>query len=350
MRSFLLSFALQVTSMPVLGAGGAVPVPWIYGLHETPPASPAYAPQLQLNCRITMQAETSIRGESIYLEDLASCEGPQQLCREVLAVALAPSPKPGSGLKFPVTSVMQTLREEFPHHTFEFDGATQTNLKATAQPIDAKRLREALEERLSRQSGPLRVSLQSLRVPYSQKLRHEHYEYDFPEWDSELQRIAQFPRKTFVSLKTVARDAVTGAKAPIEWVTQVAVRVEIQALVTRKNLSRAVPLEESDVVLRWLPYQENLVKDLKELHGKSLRVALREGQPLRNFDLYQEPDVRRGERVEATVLSGGVKMNSAGQAMETGTVGQKVRIQLDSTRRQVMGLIVARSQVEVHMP
>jgi flagella basal body P-ring formation protein FlgA len=99
-----------------------------------------------------------------------------------------------------------------------------------------------------------------------------------------------------------------------------------------------------------VPYQENVVRDAASLEKQILRVTARPGQVLRIYDLTRDPDVKRGERVEASVVSAGVKMNSAAQAMESAAIGQRIRVQLDTTKRQVMATVIGPSKVEVHMP
>ncbi len=68
---------------------------------------------------------------------------------------------------------------------------------------------------------------------------------------------------------------------------------------------------------------------------------------IRSWDLTREPEVLRGDRIEAVISSGGVRLNSVAQALEPGFIGQKIRIRLETTKKSVMGIVIARSQVEV---
>lgn len=346
MRNVFLSLLLHVFGTPVLG----LPTSVSSASHALGKLS--YPPQLHLNCTLHLRDVANAEGGRIYLEDVASCEGPSGLCREALSIEAGLSPKPGQELRMKSQDLQSLVQAELPQHKFKFTGPTEVRVRAGFQVIDQAKLRKLIEDRLSRQDGrkSLRFLLQSLRVPQLTYLRHNDYSYSFPDFDEQLQRLYDSPRRSHLSLKVRAEDARASGGESFEWSVQVTLKAELLAVLAKRDLPRGTLVQEGDVLESWIPFQENVVREKSELQGKSLRMSVRAGQTLRSFELAQEPDVRRGDRVEAAVLSSGVKMDASGQAMETGVVGQKIRVQLDSTKRQVMGLIVARAQVEVHLP
>lgn len=350
MRKIFLSLLLQTMPVPALGYVPVSLVSSIYGPGKETALNTVYAPQLQLTCTLDFKESIEVINDRIYLEDLASCDGPAQLCQEALAIELGKSPLPGLQGKFKRRDVLAIVQEEFPQHTFEASGPEQVNVIANGVVVNNQKLKQSFTERLSDQEGPIRFELQNIRSASLMRLRHEDYEISFPSWHEELNRLRQFPRRTMISLTARAEDTKGASAETFEWPVQVTVKAQLLTLVAARSLPRGSPIGEKDVRLDWLPFQENVLRHAKDLSGKTLRMAVREGQVLRPFELMQEPDVRRGEKVEAAIISGGVRMNGVGQAMEAGIVGQKIRVQLDSTKRQMFGTIVAKSLVEVQMP
>lgn len=348
MRKIFLSLLLQISGTPALGRSLTLPVP----SSRVVAHSGSYAPQLRLTCILNLQEGATVEGGRFYVDEVAKCEGPTALCREIGAIEGGPSPKPGQEVRLKSQDLLAIVQTEFPQHQISMAGSPEAKIRASSRAIDASSLRQAIEEKLAQDESQslLRFRLQTLRVPQLVHLRHGEYSFEFPDWAEQLQRLKESPRRTFVPLRVRAVDARMSGGEIFEWQAQLGLKAEVLGLVADRALARGSLMSAADVKQVWLPYQENLLKDSSALKGKSLRMAVSQGQALRTFELAQEPDVRRGERIEAAILSSGVKMNASGQAMETGSIGQKIRVQLDSTKRQVMGLIIARAQVEVHLP
>ncbi len=350
MRRAFLSILMQTITVPVLGQSVGRPVDWVYGGNASKTTKTLYAPQLRLACTLTFREEISTERDRVYLEDLADCKGPAGLCHEISTIEVSPSPKPGLDVKLLRSRILDNIREEYPQHTFDGDGPEAIRVKAIAASVDLEKVRAALDEKFAEQTGNLRFSLQSMRSAMLMRLRHQNYHFEFPQWDMELKKLLQFPRRTLLTINVKAINDEGDSPETFSWPLQLSVRAELLTLVPTRSMARGSLAQAENFEEKWLPYQENTVHDKKELNGKSLRISVREGQALRIFELMQEPDVRRGEKIEAAVFSGGVKMNSPGQAMETGVVGQKIRVQIDTTKRQLFGTIIAKSKVEVQMP
>ncbi len=351
MRKVFLSVLLHVFGTPVLGR--PLPSPLSLGSGGSVKGN-TYAPQLKLACTLYLGEAATVQGARIFLDELVRCDGPQTLCREVSAIDFGASPKPGQEITIKSSDLQAIVAAEYPQHSFTFAGAPLIKVRASSKPIDQASVRATIEERLSAEEGKnklgLRFRLQSLRVPQMFRLRHNSYALEFPDWQEQMERLQLAPRRTLITLQVRAIDSSGAGEEAFEWQAQIGVRAEIKALLANRALVRGSMPSESDVIEQWLPYQENVLRSKAELGGKSLRMSVKAGQVLRVYELVQEPDVRRGDRIEAAVLTSGVKMSASGQALDTGAIGQKIRIQLDSTKRQVMGLVIAKAQVEVHLP
>ncbi|MCP5022413.1 MAG: flagellar basal body P-ring formation protein FlgA [bacterium] len=100
----------------------------------------------------------------------------------------------------------------------------------------------------------------------------------------------------------------------------------------------------------------------KRAHGVSSRplsfrnlqnaVAARElapGDPVYARDVTREIVVTEGHRVQVEVQSGRVSATTAGVARQDGRIGDTVRVQLDSSERELTGTVVAKNRIRVDL-
>jgi flagella basal body P-ring formation protein FlgA len=338
---FFLTFAAQAW------AAESLPVSALYGQDSA--STPAALP-LTLESSLIVQEQSEIKRARIYMQDLARCQGSVLLCRDILAIDLGPSPKAGQEKSFTEADLRKALDLELPQQKILIQAPQRIRLLATALPLDGLRIRQQIEARLPELEGPYRFTLNNVRVPVGLRLRHDNYRIDFPSWTQDFSFIRQNPRRSLVNVMVRLIDQEAGSSEQFDLAVQVSLRTEMQAAVVMKPMERGQLVHPEAVAFQWVPYQENVVRDAASLEKQLLRITARPGQVLRVYDLTRDPDVKRGERVEASVVSNGVKMNSAAQAMESAAIGQRIRVQLATTKRQVMATVIGPSKVEVHMP
>ncbi|WP_141736263.1 flagellar basal body P-ring formation chaperone FlgA [Oligoflexus tunisiensis] len=341
-----LAILLLTFASAVWGAE-PVAVSQLYGQES---AAPQPTLPLTLESTLIMREQTEIRRARIYMQDIASCQGSVLLCRDILAIDLGPSPKAGHEKSLTEADLRKALDLELPQQKVLIQAPSRMRLIATALPVDAARIRQLVEARLPELDGPYRFTLNTVRVPVGLRLRHGNYRIEFPSWEQDFSFIRQNPRRSLVNLMVRLIDQEAGSSEHYDLTVQVVLRAEVKAAVVVQAMERGQLLNPEAVDFQWVPYQENVVRDASALEKQILRLTARPGQVLRNYDLVRDPDVKRGERVEAYVVSNGVKMNSAAQAMESAAIGQRIRVKLATTKRQVMATVTGPSKVEVHMP
>ncbi|MDQ3233295.1 MAG: flagellar basal body P-ring formation chaperone FlgA [Pseudobdellovibrionaceae bacterium] len=340
-------FILLLTFASVARAAEPVPVSALYGQ-----GSSSQTPTLPLTLQstVTVQELNEIKRARVYVQDIATCQGSILLCRDILAIDLGPSPKAGQEKSLTEADLRKALDLELPQQKVDIHVPQRIRLVATALPVDPLRIREQVDIRLPELEGPYRFTLNNVRVPVGLRLRHDNYRIEFPSWKQDFSFILQNPRRALVNVMVRLVDQEPGSSEQFDLTVQVVLRAEVQAAVVTIAMDRGLLINPESVAFQWVPYQENVVRDAAALEKQLLRSTVRPGQVLRVYDLSRDPDVKRGERVEASVVSNGVKMNSAAQALESAAIGQRIRVQLDTTKRQVMAIVTGPSKVEVHMP
>ena len=93
---------------------------------------------------------------------------------------------------------------------------------------------------------------------------------------------------------------------------------------------------------------EQLVDDPKRISGYSAARPLLVGDPLLLNDWRPVAVVKAGDRVKVAVTGAGFELSSEGQAIESGKVGDRVRVRLDDGR-MVTGVATALGAVAVQL-
>lgn len=123
-----------------------------------------------------------------------------------------------------------------------------------------------------------------------------------------------------------------------------------QVLVTSRPLSRGEALSAQDVRLEVRDITTTrgaYLTDPAQLSGKILKRTVPEGR-LVTADLLNEEDViKRGQRVTLLVSQDGFMVQMAGTALSDGTINERIRVENNSSRRTVEGIVRSPKLVEV---
>jgi flagella basal body P-ring formation protein FlgA len=139
-----------------------------------------------------------------------------------------------------------------------------------------------------------------------------------------------------------------------DYQVQAQVRVRGPVLTTQGSLRRGQVLQQEDIVQSRIPWR-NLPSSAfglksQDVIGKSLRLSLGAGENLNRDFLENPPEVRSGELVEITILSGpGVIIRSRGVAKQEGRAGDWIRVEQPESRKSVSAQVLGRRQVELRL-
>ncbi len=352
--SLFLSYSLELCAQPVDLLQQLYGKPTAQSGSQVP--SQAQAPQsvstpvlpaVNETVTLTLKENFAVARERMFLSDLASCRGPKMICDEMRGIDLGAAPRPMRQDRLSRSHVEAMVQKEFDAATVVWDGADHCLVTALSSPTNEEAVVRLLEREFEAAPKGMRVIVQSIRLPTMQVLRHNNYSYRIANFGDQISRVFANPRSRFAQVKILAVDQDPSSQATVEFIAQINLRVEIQALVLTQAKERGERLSADAIQLQWIPYQDQVVTDDKLLLGKLLRSRLMANAAIRTWDLTREPEVQRGDRIEAVINSGGIKLNSVAQALEPGFIGQKIRIRLEATKKNILAVVTARAQVEV---
>lgn len=122
--------------------------------------------------------------------------------------------------------------------------------------------------------------------------------------------------------------------------------------VARADLPRGRVLGAADLEERWMETTHLAAADLPalgEVVGRRLERYLVAGRHIPARLLEQVPDVRRGEALTVTVVSGGVRISAGAEALEDARVGESLKVRLSDTGRRLDARLTAPGRAEVEV-
>lgn len=123
-----------------------------------------------------------------------------------------------------------------------------------------------------------------------------------------------------------------------------------EAVVASAHFQAGTVLQPEDLriarVHRALVHGE-VARTIAEAAGQALRRQIAPGQPLPLADLTAPAIVQKGASVLMTLETGGISLAAQGQALESGSVGERIRVLNTSSRAVVLADVLGPGQVRV---
>ncbi|WP_019626463.1 flagellar basal body P-ring formation chaperone FlgA [Thioalkalivibrio sp. ALJT] len=139
---------------------------------------------------------------------------------------------------------------------------------------------------------------------------------------------------------------------PVTWQLYVPATVERHArvLVANRSLPRQHVLTAGDLRFQRIEtsrHAGSYHEDKSELVGQQTRRNIRSGQIIGTQHVTQREIISRGQRVTILAENGAIAIRMQGEALENGTLGDRIRVKNTSSGRVVEGEIQASGDVRV---
>lgn len=125
-----------------------------------------------------------------------------------------------------------------------------------------------------------------------------------------------------------------------------------EILVANKRIRRGQEITTEDVTFLkknmgkdWRDHFFN-IKDLKSAQAKQL---IKNGLPIKKRMVKPVPLIKNGQTIKVALVSKLLKVSTAGIAKQDGVFGQTIRVRLNSTGRQISGVVKSNNIIEVSM-
>ena len=124
------------------------------------------------------------------------------------------------------------------------------------------------------------------------------------------------------------------------------------ALILTRSLRRGDIISEADITVRQIRVSRPgvLASRVSDVVGRSITRNLSQGEALPLNLVIDTPIIERGKSVTILVRSGGLVVKTRGEAMESGALGDTIRVRNITSRTVVTAVVVTDDTVEVRMP
>jgi flagella basal body P-ring formation protein FlgA len=278
--------------------------------------------------RYPVASHVSVAGERVTLADLVP-EAPA----EWQQVALGRSPRPGGERVLAREWVLQRAQQVGAGDALELGGDVVVSRPGGV--VDREAVVAAVEQALQ------------LRLHPGENLRIDAVGLPNPVAAEAFELVARLPDGELPSPATLWVDVEADGKS----VGRAWVRVEISrgrpVLVLTRGVRRGDVLAPDDVEVRSGQGVSGGYSDPSQVVGKQLVRTLRPGAALRSRDVKSVPLVDRGDLVRIVARVGGVVASTMGKSMETGGVGDLVRVENLQSGRLLTGVLQEGGVVEI---
>jgi len=285
---------------------------------------------------IRVQPQSTVAGAVVRLGDVAALDG---AARDLAAVELGEAPAPGASRRLSGHELLNQLRAAGLDEAITYHIPAMVSVSRAVQTLHEAELRSLVVAALEDKLAP-GERVESVEIGRPVRVGFGSYDVAVGEPSA---RAGSGQRRVDVTVTQEGRE-----------VASVSARVKIATVgpvvVTRQAVARGAVLRAGDLRIEERRLDElpaSVLGSLEDAIGKETRVALPAGRPVTLQALASTPLVSRGDPVRVVIDAGGMRLSSSGEALDTGAAGERVRVLNGSSRREVVGQVVAHGTVLV---
>jgi flagella basal body P-ring formation protein FlgA len=292
---------------------------------------------------VAVMEEAWIKGEKVYLKDIASIEGTARLQERLGEIYVGYAPGPAKHKTLRGSWIESKIRSKrwLPANT-TVSTPESVRINRTWQSIQEKRFSELFNGYIARQ---LKAREADFRVSRFKVIGNG----SLPEGKIRVELVRQADGRLlgYVSLTAIVRvDGKIEQRVILSgWVD----RFE-NVVCTSRSLRRNSIITEDDVSTKRrniskLPY--NVLTSMEEVVGKRVKHAMRADTVLLANMVEDPPLIKRGDKVTIVAESSAIVVTALGIAQTKGGLGDQIRVKNCMNRKEIIARIVNASTVKV---
>jgi flagella basal body P-ring formation protein FlgA len=295
---------------------------------------------------LTLPTECRVRGTEIRVGDVAMVTGTDAAeIERVRAASLGYAPAPGYSRLLQAAIIQSELAGKLPGVSLSFAGSPACRVTPEIERVSGSAIEAAARMELER-ALPTRDAKLARVGGVS--------DVEVPASASGVELRCVLPSKDLRTGQVSApvRLLIDGAPYRTVW-TQWNLELFATRPVLLRDARAGETLEARDVEFRSLELPRNestAVPALRDILSSSLSRDLRAGEPLEFADLSRPSLVQKGALLFLEIRSGQVTASAVARAEESGALGDRVRITVLESKREMTALVAARDLVRIDLP
>lgn len=294
---------------------------------------------------VTLPPEGRVRGTELILGDFASVTGDDQgEIQRTRAISLGYAPAPGYSRLLEAGQLQRDLAGKLTGVEVRMAGSSACRIWPVTERVEAKTIEAAARAEITRalQGKDATVErlgeIQSVEIPASQGAT---------EVRSNLPGLEVHAGQ----LSVPVRIAVDGTPYRTVW-TQWSVGMWAERPVLLRDVRQGATLGRDDFEFRRLEQNRNqrgAPPSLAELLASRAARDLRAGQTVETADLQRPHLVEKGATLFLEVTKGAVTASVVAQAQDSGALGDRIRVMILDSKREITALVMARDLVRIDL-
>jgi flagella basal body P-ring formation protein FlgA len=291
--------------------------------------------------RIEIPQKTRVKGDRLYLKDIAKIRAPGDLAEKIGWIDLGSAPRPGAEKVLPGSWIVSRIHAGKPiPDASKISVPEYVSVTRESQSVSDERLRMLFEKYIAAKikGGKFKVSRFKVRG-----------ERDFPSGkidlifnDIDRSRIIGHVTQTVVvniGGKDSGRISLSG------WID----RYE-KIVCAKRSIPRGTVLSKDDLCLEEMNISKaptGIVTSLADATGKLAKRRIKTGCCLKHRMLEEPPLVHEGDRVKLVVRTSLLTVSTVGVSKGRAGKGEKVQVENLASGKTVVGQVADESTVEV---
>ena len=311
------------------------------------------APQVPMEVTLKPRDNAEVGTSRIYLRDIMQCRGYSEICEDFYSVDLGEAPKAGKQTWVSLKQLQKILSVEFPGIKISYEGKKRIQVKASFQELSPDTMRNYLQEFASLENLlPQSMTVSHFQTPNAVKAREGVNSYKIGYLRGLNPHSKSWLRRATTSMVRVAGELVNSFDSTdkILFQAMIRLRVKLKMPVLTQEIAAGVMLKPEHVEMRetdLIGAPGAYIKDLAMFSGAMARRNLIAGMPVRERDVKILPLVKSQSNVEIVQENAGMEIRSAGKSLQNGSLGDRVQIELSSSRKRVAAVVVGKNSVRI---
>ncbi len=292
---------------------------------------------------VVLRPAVMVQGETVLLQDILTVES-QQACANatVLATRIARAPRPGKSRQISRALVAMRLKNnDVDIRSCSFGGAKSVSVEREHQIVTKGMIESYVKSVLIDLYGldaeALRLHVENMTANYSIPLGALAISHD-------AERVSM--KNGYVHMRI---ELFVDGASQVKKLVSAKVYEERDVVVVVQTIRARAIIQSADVVLQraFVPFNAQTFATDVDVIGKVANVLIPGGSAIETSDVKDRPSINKGDCIDAVIKKKSMIVTVSLTALESGSVGDTIKLYSKGTRKHFVGTVINASQVEV---
>lgn len=310
----------------------------------------SHAPQVKMPIKLDFRKEAEISRRYVYLEDVATCSGAAYICAEVLSVEIGLAPIKRIIKRFSSEEITALVSQEYPGLVLNSNEVSVVAVRSKYHTVSLSVIRDFIENQIlempNKHDG-VRYILADIHIP---KVEVPEYMDIIAISGQNIFEEEKLNYHRWQNVKISFQDQ-SGSSERIEFRIRLKISAEKKVLVTSSDIRRGEQFNRQNTKLVWRDTgTRGLEYGFTSLDGLLTKRAIRgikAGTKIGSDLVAKGNLVRRGQMVDLKIIGHGIIVGGKGKSLESGDLGQSIRIKKLNSSKILIGKVVGPRDIEV---